>query len=92
VQGATFVALTATDAWLTASQVVGLLEQAGYSWPAGVRDDPVQRLSHVLRQLHSLRDRQGRLAFASLEILGPDGKPVLVYKQQRLFGGSGPSH
>jgi hypothetical protein len=87
VQGATFVALMATDAWFTASELVGILEQAGYPWPTEARDDPAQRLIHVLRQVHTLRDAQGRLVFASLEILGPDGKPVRVYKQEQLISG-----
>jgi hypothetical protein len=91
VQGATFVALTATDAWLTASELVSLLEQAGYLWPTEARDDPAQRLTHVLRQVHTLRDVQGRLVFASLEILGPDGRPVRVYKQEHLIGGPEPT-
>jgi hypothetical protein len=89
LQAASFLALTAIDTWLTAAELVGVLEKGGYSWPTEAPDDPAQRLAHVLRQVHTLRDAHGKLLFASLEIRGPDGKPVRVYKQEQLIGGSG---
>ena len=84
----TFLVLTTTDAWLTAPELMSLLEQHSYSWPDAVGSDPAQRLAYVLGQLHTLRDAHGQLAFASLEILGPDGRPVRVYKQARLMRGT----
>ena len=45
---------------------------------AVVGDSPLDRIEH-------LRDYDGAPYFASLEILGPDRQPIMIYKQRRLI-------
>jgi hypothetical protein len=81
-----FLALTASDEWLTAPQILERLTTGSY-WESEQSLIPVQhRLEYVIRQLESLKNLQGKLLFASVETLNPSGKPVHVYKQIEQFG------
>jgi hypothetical protein len=84
-----FLILTATEEWLSAAEIVGRLEAAGY-WPSpdGTYQD---HLADVEARLQYLRDSAGRPYFSSLQVLGSDGFPVLLYKQSRLIRSASPS-
>jgi hypothetical protein len=80
-----FLALTASDQWLTAPQIVERLTE-GHYWES--KHPPIreqQRLGYVIAQLESLKDPRGNLLFASVEILDASRKPTLVYKQVKQF-------
>jgi hypothetical protein len=83
---ARFLALTASDEWLTARQLLERLT-AGHYWESKAPAVPVhQRFEYVIGQLESVSDSQGNLLFASVELLDARGVPVRVYKQVRYFG------
>lgn len=77
-----FIELTATDAWLTAEQIVTGLKEAGYWERNTVPWRASERLAHVTEQLEQLVDEQGRRLFVSLAIV-VNGETVPVYKQER---------
>ena len=82
---ALFIALTASDAWLTAEEIVTLLDQGGYWSDQYLQASPDERLSHVVSQLETLSDAAGRPLFEHITSLGPDNQPVVLYKQARLI-------
>jgi len=80
-----FLAITASDAWLTVEQILQVLETAGY-WRWGDRYvSPEARLRWVHTRLVTLRGASGAPLFARVEIQGADGQSVSVYKQEWLF-------
>jgi hypothetical protein len=85
MNAARFLVLTASDAWLTAVEILMLLDQGGYWSGAYVQATPDVRLTHVIRRLETLSDAASRPLFDSMVSLGPDGQTVRVYKQARLI-------
>jgi len=78
------LALTASDAWLTAEQIAHTLETAGY-WRWGdtyVPPDP--RVRWVHHWLATQRGPSGALLFARVDMQADDGRVVAVYKQEQL--------
>ena len=91
MDSARFVALTASDAWLTPSEISTLLDEGGY-WPVTYSHIPSsERLAHVVSQLENLKDAAGRPLFEQITSLGPEGQTVVRYKQARLLGRGGGS-
>ena len=80
-----FLSFTATDAWLTASEINALLQQRGYWSVAQTHLPRNQRLSYVIRQLETLTDAASSPLFERVTSLGPAGQPVVRYKQSRLI-------
>jgi len=79
------LALTASDAWLTAEQITQILETAGY-WRWGDTDVPPEaRVRWVHHWLSTQRGPNGVPLFASVDMRAEDGRVVPVYKQARLF-------
>jgi hypothetical protein len=79
------LALTASDAWLTAEQITQLLETADY-WRWGDTYVPPDARVHWVRTwLTTQRGPNGALLFASVDMRADDGRVVSVYKQERLF-------
>jgi hypothetical protein len=79
---ARFLELTATDAWLSAEQIVDCLNCGDYWAADGSPPKLSDRLAHVRQRLAELVDEQGRPLFASVPIL-VNHQTVLVYKQER---------
>jgi hypothetical protein len=85
MNAAQFVALTASDAWLTASEICALLDAGGY-WPIPYQHLPSrERLAHVALQLGNLKDDTGKPLFEQIPSLGSDGQTIMRYKQARLI-------
>jgi hypothetical protein len=82
---AQFVALTASDAWLTPHEISALLDEGGY-WSGPYQHLPSgERLAHIVSQVRSLKNAAGKPLFEQITSLGPDGQTVVRYKQARLI-------
>ena len=81
----TFLTLTATDDWLTAEELVKRLEAGGFWSTYFPRVSAEQRMAYTIHCLNTLVDQNDKPLFASLEILGRNGKIQRVYKQERLL-------
>jgi hypothetical protein len=80
-----FVALTASEQWFTAEELVTRLDAGGY-WSTHHPSLPVkERVAHTIRQLEAWVDRDGKPLFASLEIRDSSDAIQRVYKQNRLI-------
>jgi hypothetical protein len=79
-----FLELTASDTWLTVSEIMELLNAGDY-WASGqsTSEAPEGRLDYVRRLVHNLSRPTGEIYFANLAMRASDGSTVLVYKQQR---------
>jgi hypothetical protein len=78
-----FLQATAQEAWLSVPELVAVLTRAGY-WTGRGYPGGRQRAAHVRSQLTKLRDAEGQLLFASVDIR-TDGGITPVYKQARLL-------
>jgi hypothetical protein len=78
-----FLALRASDRWLTVSEIMELLNAGDY-WASGqsAPEAPERRLDYVRHLVHNLSRPNGEIYFANLAMWASDGSTVLVYKQQ----------
>jgi hypothetical protein len=80
-----FIALTASEQWLTAEELVTRLDARGY-WSTYYPGLPIkERVAYTIRQLETLLGPDGKLLFASLEIRAPSDAIQRVYKQNHLI-------
>jgi hypothetical protein len=80
VRTQSFLSLTSSDEWLSAAALAERLASHGY-WLTETA--PTARLEYVVHQLEHLRGPDGQRYFASVQILDPRGRPLLLYKQAR---------
>jgi hypothetical protein len=79
------LALTASDAWLTAEQLAQVLATAGYWRWGDTYMLPEARMRWVHDWLATQRGPNGAPLFARVDMRTEDNRIVSVYKQERLL-------